>query len=151
MSVLKFFICFGGTGAGKTVRVATRKSPLAMWQAEFIQSELERLWPGITVELQPMSTRGDKVCKTVKLGDFSQRFSFFIFIFCTGFFFRIVKNCLLLQPIHWLDFFQRNFVKIFEHKQVCWGNFFEGGSYLSPFFLNLILILILILQLFLIL
>lgn len=99
MSVLKFFICFGGTGAGKTVRVATRKSPLAMWQAEFIQSELERLWPGITVELQPMSTRGDKVCKTVKLGDFSQRFSFFICIFCTGFF-RIVKNCLLLQPMH---------------------------------------------------
>nr|P13446.1 RecName: Full=Porphobilinogen deaminase, chloroplastic; Short=PBG; AltName: Full=Hydroxymethylbilane synthase; Short=HMBS; AltName: Full=Pre-uroporphyrinogen synthase; Flags: Precursor [Euglena gracilis]CAA33759.1 unnamed protein product [Euglena gracilis] len=48
-------------GAGKTVRVATRKSPLAMWQAEFIQSELERLWPGITVELQPMSTRGDKI------------------------------------------------------------------------------------------
>lgn len=89
MSVLKFFICFGGTGAGKTVRVATRKSPLAMWQAEFIQSELERLWPGITVELQPMSTRGDKVCKTVKLGDFSQRFSFFIFIFCTGFFLEL--------------------------------------------------------------
>lgn len=48
-------------GAGKTVRVATRKSPLAMWQAEFVQSELERLWPGIKVELQPMSTRGDKI------------------------------------------------------------------------------------------
>jgi len=50
-----------GSGAGKTIRIATRKSPLAMWQAEFIQSELERLHPGINVVLQPMSTRGDKI------------------------------------------------------------------------------------------
>lgn len=48
-------------GVGRTIRIATRKSPLAMWQAEFIQSELERLWPGIKVELQPMSTKGDKI------------------------------------------------------------------------------------------
>lgn len=51
----------GTSGAGKTIRIATRKSPLAMWQAEFIQSELERLWPGIKIELQPMSTKGDKI------------------------------------------------------------------------------------------
>lgn len=51
-----------GSGAGKKIRIATRKSPLAMWQAEFIESELKRLHPGIEIELQPMSTRGDKVC-----------------------------------------------------------------------------------------
>ena len=48
-------------GDSKTIRIATRKSPLAMWQAEFIESELKRMYPGITVELQPMSTRGDKI------------------------------------------------------------------------------------------
>ena len=38
-----------------------------MWQAEFIESELKRMYPGITVELQPMSTRGDKVCPSVAI------------------------------------------------------------------------------------
>ena len=45
----------------KTLRIATRKSPLAMWQAEFVKAELERLHPGISVELMPMSTKGDKI------------------------------------------------------------------------------------------
>jgi len=45
----------------KTLRIATRKSPLAMWQAEFVKAELERLHPGISVELLPMSTKGDKI------------------------------------------------------------------------------------------
>lgn len=45
----------------KTLRIATRKSPLAMWQAEFVKAELERLNPGLSVELLPMSTKGDKI------------------------------------------------------------------------------------------
>ncbi|MDG4813588.1 hydroxymethylbilane synthase [Hydrogenovibrio sp. 3SP14C1] len=45
----------------KTLRIATRKSPLAMWQAEFVKAELERIHDGLTVELLPMSTKGDKI------------------------------------------------------------------------------------------
>lgn len=44
-----------------TVRIATRKSPLALWQAEFIKAELERHHPGIQVELIGMTSRGDKI------------------------------------------------------------------------------------------
>lgn len=45
----------------KTLRIATRKSPLAMWQAEFVKSELEKAHPGLEIELLPMSTKGDKI------------------------------------------------------------------------------------------
>ncbi|ROS01991.1 hydroxymethylbilane synthase [Sinobacterium caligoides] len=48
----------------KTLRIATRKSPLAMWQAEFIKAELEALHPTLQVELLAMSTRGDKILDT---------------------------------------------------------------------------------------
>jgi hydroxymethylbilane synthase len=41
------------------VRIATRESPLALWQAEYIKAGLERTHPGITVQLQGMTTRGD--------------------------------------------------------------------------------------------
>jgi hydroxymethylbilane synthase len=43
------------------VRIATRKSALALWQAEFVKAQLEHFHPGITVELVPMSTQGDKI------------------------------------------------------------------------------------------
>ncbi|WP_025823366.1 hydroxymethylbilane synthase [Shewanella marina] len=46
------------------IRIATRKSPLAMWQAEFVKAELERIHPGIQVELLPMSTKGDIILDT---------------------------------------------------------------------------------------
>ncbi|MGL4639984.1 MAG: hydroxymethylbilane synthase, partial [Shewanella sp.] len=46
------------------IRIATRKSPLAMWQAEFVKAELERIHPGIVVELLPMSTKGDVILDT---------------------------------------------------------------------------------------
>lgn len=45
----------------KTLRIATRKSPLAMWQAEFVKAELEKAHPGLEIELLPMSTKGDKI------------------------------------------------------------------------------------------
>lgn len=41
------------------IRIATRKSLLAMWQAEFVKAELERYHPNLTVELVPMVSRGD--------------------------------------------------------------------------------------------
>lgn len=44
-----------------TLRIATRKSPLALWQAEHVKAELEKHWPNLTVELVPMSTKGDEV------------------------------------------------------------------------------------------
>lgn len=43
------------------VRIATRESPLALWQAEFIKAELEKAHPGIQVELLGMTTRGDQI------------------------------------------------------------------------------------------
>lgn len=43
------------------VRIATRKSPLALWQANYVKAELEKNYPGLQVELLPMSTRGDKI------------------------------------------------------------------------------------------
>ncbi len=43
------------------VRIATRKSALALWQAEFVKTELEKHHPSLHVELVPMSSRGDKI------------------------------------------------------------------------------------------
>ncbi|HST44051.1 MAG TPA: hydroxymethylbilane synthase [Luteimonas sp.] len=44
-----------------TIRIATRKSPLALWQSEHVASCLRAAHPGLEVELVPMSTRGDEV------------------------------------------------------------------------------------------
>lgn len=46
------------------LRIATRKSPLAMWQAEHVAAELQRVHPGLQVELVGMSTQGDKILDT---------------------------------------------------------------------------------------
>ena len=43
------------------VRIATRKSLLALWQAEYVKAELERHHPGIRIELVPLVSRGDKI------------------------------------------------------------------------------------------
>jgi hydroxymethylbilane synthase len=43
------------------LRIATRRSKLAMWQAEHVQSLLRAAHPGLPVELVPMSTQGDRV------------------------------------------------------------------------------------------
>jgi hydroxymethylbilane synthase len=43
------------------IRIATRKSQLAIWQAEFVAAQLRKLEPGIAIELVPMTTRGDKI------------------------------------------------------------------------------------------
>ena len=44
-----------------TLRIATRKSPLALWQTEHVADRLRAAHPGLLVELVPMSTRGDEV------------------------------------------------------------------------------------------
>ena len=44
-----------------TIRIATRKSPLAMWQAEHVAVALRRKHPGLAVEILGMTTRGDKI------------------------------------------------------------------------------------------
>jgi hydroxymethylbilane synthase len=46
---------------GKTIRIATRKSPLALWQAEHVAHLLETTFPGIKTELVKMTTQGDKI------------------------------------------------------------------------------------------
>ncbi|MFP6833901.1 MAG: hydroxymethylbilane synthase [Porticoccaceae bacterium] len=43
------------------IRIATRKSPLALWQAKYVKAELLHYHPQLQVELVAMSTRGDKL------------------------------------------------------------------------------------------
>ena len=45
----------------KKLVIATRRSRLAMWQAEHIKEKLEALHEGLQVELLPLSTRGDEL------------------------------------------------------------------------------------------
>ena len=51
-------------GTSRTIRIATRKSALALWQAEYVKAELLKHYPSLTVELVPMSTQGDKILDT---------------------------------------------------------------------------------------
>jgi len=48
----------------KLVRIATRKSALALWQAEFVKAQLEHFHDDVRVELVPMSTQGDIILDT---------------------------------------------------------------------------------------
>jgi hydroxymethylbilane synthase len=45
----------------KTLVIATRRSRLALWQAEHVKALLEKRHPGLEVSLLPMSTRGDEL------------------------------------------------------------------------------------------
>ncbi|MEH6346578.1 MAG: hydroxymethylbilane synthase [Bermanella sp.] len=46
------------------LRIATRKSKLALWQAEFVKAELQKLHPQLEVELVTFTTQGDKILDT---------------------------------------------------------------------------------------
>ncbi|WP_039055058.1 hydroxymethylbilane synthase [Enterobacter sp. Bisph1] len=46
------------------LRIATRQSPLALWQAHYVKQHLEANHPGLAVELVPMVTRGDVILDT---------------------------------------------------------------------------------------
>ena len=48
----------------KTLKIATRQSPLALWQAEHIRARLNVLYPDLTVELVKFVTQGDKILDT---------------------------------------------------------------------------------------
>ena len=43
------------------IRIATRKSPLALWQAEYVKAQLQHFHPDLIVELVPMITKGDQI------------------------------------------------------------------------------------------
>ncbi|WP_213878224.1 hydroxymethylbilane synthase [Pseudomonas sp. dw_358] len=45
----------------REIRIATRKSALALWQAEYVKARLEQAHPGVHVSLVPMVSRGDKL------------------------------------------------------------------------------------------
>ena len=45
----------------REIRIATRKSALALWQAEYVKARLEASHPGLVVTLVPMVSRGDKL------------------------------------------------------------------------------------------
>ncbi len=48
----------------KIIRIATRQSPLALWQAEDVAARLEQAHPGLKTELVKMVTKGDKILDT---------------------------------------------------------------------------------------
>ncbi|MDH4584132.1 hydroxymethylbilane synthase [Pseudomonas sp. BN415] len=45
----------------REIRIATRKSALALWQAEYVKARLEEAHPGLKVSLVPMVSKGDKL------------------------------------------------------------------------------------------
>lgn len=45
------------------LRIATRQSPLALWQANHIAEQLKTHWPDLTITLVPRVTTGDKFLK----------------------------------------------------------------------------------------
>lgn len=47
--------------AERTIRIATRQSPLAIWQAEHVAERLRQAFPHLKTELVKMVTRGDKI------------------------------------------------------------------------------------------
>lgn len=55
----------------KNIRIGTRDSQLAMWQAEWVQSQLTMFYPHLKFELVPMKTKGDKILDVPlsKIGD----------------------------------------------------------------------------------
>jgi|TARA_B110000503_G_scaffold124205_1_gene190545 hydroxymethylbilane synthase len=46
------------------VRIATRQSPLALWQSNHVKSQLQCIHPNLSVELVGITTRGDKILDT---------------------------------------------------------------------------------------
>ena len=45
----------------RTLRLGTRGSALALWQANWTKRELEKRWPSLTIDLLPIKTTGDKI------------------------------------------------------------------------------------------
>ena len=49
------------SASNRVLRIATRKSMLALWQAEYVKAELLKHHPDLQIELVPMTSRGDKI------------------------------------------------------------------------------------------
>lgn len=49
------------SSAKQVLRIATRKSLLALWQAEYVKAELLKYHPQLSIELVPLTSRGDKI------------------------------------------------------------------------------------------
>jgi len=47
--------------AQRCIRIATRKSPLALWQAEYVKAQLQQHHPELEVDLVSMQTQGDRI------------------------------------------------------------------------------------------
>ncbi len=43
------------------VRIATRQSPLALWQSNYVKIKLQQIYPNLRVDLIGLTTRGDKI------------------------------------------------------------------------------------------
>ncbi len=43
------------------LRIGTRSSALALWQAKWVKARLEHEWPDLQVELVPIKTSGDRI------------------------------------------------------------------------------------------
>jgi hydroxymethylbilane synthase len=50
--------------SARVIKIATRKSALAMWQAHYVKDQLEQYHPSLKVQLIPMSTQGDRILDT---------------------------------------------------------------------------------------
>jgi len=50
--------------SAEVLRIATRSSPLALWQANDVKQRLEAIHTDLTVELLPIKTKGDKILDT---------------------------------------------------------------------------------------
>jgi len=48
----------------RTLTIATRESPLALWQAEFVRAALQQAHPGLNVQLLGMTSRGDQLLES---------------------------------------------------------------------------------------
>jgi hydroxymethylbilane synthase len=48
----------------KILRIATRKSPLALWQTNHVAQALQQVYPQLEIELVEMTTKGDKILDT---------------------------------------------------------------------------------------
>lgn len=54
-----------------TIRIGTRDSQLALWQAEWVKASLSTIYPELELILVPMKTKGDKILDVplAKIGD----------------------------------------------------------------------------------
>ncbi|SUB22585.1 porphobilinogen deaminase [Pasteurella bettyae] len=48
----------------QSLKIATRQSPLALWQANYVKDRLTNLYPDLQVELVTMVTKGDVILDT---------------------------------------------------------------------------------------